>query len=273
MPKIQDWAPYNDHVQGGLKEGQFLNGQFILIGAGPPFWSQIGNAGGDGEAASTAIYPIGLTQNFALAQNKAISRIFEIGSDRSYFISGRSVGQLSLGRVVYHGPSLLRTLYAWYNDGDNIPAVASENDALTYLPNWIPGGNGAVESKQNHAVQIPPGHDNMFLNLASDLFSQPLGLYLKFKDNNDNTVAEVYLEQCYIPQHSLAVDSQGLIVQEQVGVQYERMIPIKNTQLGLLDTKTLATAKEAGTDGWKDVTGLKDGYPGWTATTMTGSGG
>ena len=33
---LQNWAPYKTHVQGGLKEGNFLNGQFVLICAGPP---------------------------------------------------------------------------------------------------------------------------------------------------------------------------------------------------------------------------------------------
>tara|TARA_B100000131_G_scaffold221323_1_gene212810 strand:+ start:7738 stop:8115 length:378 start_codon:yes stop_codon:yes gene_type:complete len=85
-----------------------------------------------------------------------------------------------------------------------------------------------------HSVKIPPGYDNMFLNLASDLFSQPLGLLLIFKDNEENNIASVYLDQCYIPQHSLAVDAQGLLIQESVGIQYEKMVPIKLAQLNLV---------------------------------------
>ncbi len=229
-----EWQPYSAHVQGGLKEGNFLNGQFILICAGPPFHSQIEG----GEEGLNLVYPIGLTQNVALSQNKAISRIFEIGSDRSYFISGRSVGQLSLGRVVYHGPSLLRALYAYYSTGPNAKAFG-----ISPLTEESGGGvNPFTQSDQGdgtnhsglHDVKIPPGYDNMFLNLASDLFSQPLGLMLLFKDNQENTVASVYLDQCYIPQHSIAVDAQGLIIQESVGVQYEKMVPIKSTSVKLV---------------------------------------
>ena len=83
MPGISDWSPYKTHVQGGLREGNFLNGQFIMIAAGPPFLSLVGLGAGD-EIGEDIAYPIGLTQNIALSQNKAISRIFEIGSDRSY---------------------------------------------------------------------------------------------------------------------------------------------------------------------------------------------
>tara|TARA_B000000460_G_scaffold244361_1_gene214416 strand:+ start:1151 stop:1390 length:240 start_codon:yes stop_codon:yes gene_type:complete len=61
-----------------------------------------------------------------------------------------------------------------------------------------------------------------------------MGLFLVFKDNAENTVASVYLDQCYVPQHSIAVDAQGLIVQESVGIQYERMQPVKMPQVRLL---------------------------------------
>ena len=228
MPKLNDWDPYGSHVQGGLPEGQFLNGQFVLICAGPPFFSMLS------QEKDMGLYPIGLTQNFALSQNKAISRIFEIGSERSYFISGRSIGQLSLGRVVYHGPSLLRCLYAGYDtSSDNAPTL--DTLASHAMENTKGAAVDGVKS-----VKVPPGYDNMFLNLASDLFSQPIGLLLKLMDNHEQTVAQIYLEQCYIPQHSLAVDSQGLIIQEQVGIQYERMHPVATNDIGTITGTTEA---------------------------------
>lgn len=234
---LSNWSPYTSHVQGGLKEGNFLNGQFILICAGPPFYNQVSL----GDDAGSLVYPIGLTQNVALSQNKAISRIFEIGSDRSYFISGRSVGQLSLGRVVYHGPSLLRALYAYYDTSTDTAPGAFKMRSL--LGTGVEAGGVAPFAEGDpltshsglHSVKIPPGYDNMFLNLASDLFSQPMGLMLLFKDNQENTVSSVYLDQCYIPQHSIAVDAQGLIIQESVGIQYEKMVPIKSTNVALID--------------------------------------
>jgi hypothetical protein len=237
MPGLENWSPYKTHVQGGLREGNFLNGQFILICAGPPFFSQLALGSGDSDLSNTIVYPIGLTQNIALSQNKAISRIFEIGSDRSYFISGRSVGQLSLGRVVYHGPSLLRCLYAYYDttngDVDEYKIRPLMETAGLGINPFSTEGADSVSSGL-HSVKIPPGYDNMFLNLASDLFSQPLGILLIFKDNEENNIATVYLDQCYVPQHSLAVDAQGLLIQESVGIQYEKMVPIKLAQLNLI---------------------------------------
>ena len=250
MPGHTDWQPYETHVQGGLRPGNFLNGQHVLLCAGPPHLQDIGaSAGTSVSSVKDVVYPIGMTQNIALSQNKAVSRIFEIGSERSYFITGRTVGQLSLSRVIYHGPSLLRCMYAYYGTSDHYAIdqlYSSEAKDLALNFPFIAGDTGttaedlaesSVKLKNGlHGVRVPPGFDNLFLNLASDLFSQPLGLLLIFRDNEENDVASVYLEQCYIPAHSLALDSQGLIIQESIGVQYERIVPIKSTAVRVVDT-------------------------------------
>jgi len=253
MPGLADWQPYRTHIQGGLRNGNFVNGQFVAISAGPPFLQDIGagqgantlNAGGD------IVYPLGLTQNIAISQNKGFSRIFEIGSDRSYFISGRTVGQLSLSAVLYHGPSLLRKAYAYYATGaspgsypiDPLFPSAGAQEPLNFP--YIGGDAGVtaedlaeaqVRLKNGlHAVRIPPGFDNLFMNLHSDLFSQPIGLLLVIMDNEENTYGSVYLENCVIPSYNIGVDAQGLIMQESVAVQYERIVPIKSTAVRLVD--------------------------------------
>jgi len=240
---LAGWKPYSTHVQGGIPEGNFLNGKFVLICAGPPFFSQVGLPAGEGSdpnLAETLVFPIGMTQNWALSQNQAITRIFELGSERSYFMTGRSVGQISFGRIMYHGPSLLRCLTAYYDT-----RADANVDAHQVRPLFESGGVGVNpfltgaaggRSPSLHSVKVPPGYDNMFLNLASDLFSQPIGLLLVMKDNQENNVASMYLEQCMIPQHSMAVDAQGLVMQESVAIQYERIQPIRLAQLQLADT-------------------------------------
>ena len=140
---------------------------------------------------------------------------------------------------MYHGPSLLRALYAYYDTSDDAMPGSFKMESLTGTAvggvNPFTEGDGAAEHSGLHSVKIPPGYDNMFLNLASDLFSQPMGLMLLFKDNQENTVSSVYLDQCYVPQHSIAVDAQGLIIQESVGIQYEKMVPIKSNNVQLID--------------------------------------
>lgn len=233
MGGLSSWDAYTKYVEGGMKDGQFVSGQFVFIGAGPPHLANLGGASALG-GQTDVVYPIGVTQNVAVSSNKSIARIFEIGSERSYFIPSRTIGQLTLARVWYHGASLLRVLWAYYNDqlGDvTIDTMLEPNNSVSLFP-YASGSTGTLN--RPHNVRIPPGYDNVFLNLASDLFNQPIGLMLLIRDSEQQNLGAVYLEQCYVPTHTWATDSQGLIIQESVGIQFERFVPIKVNAISLV---------------------------------------
>lgn len=217
------WNPLNQYVQPGQVDGRFVSGGLTLIAAGPPRLSQLGGAGAAASADRDIVYPIGATQNINHSQNKTFMRVWELGSDRSYFIGGRVVGQLALSRVYYHGPSLLRVLYAYYQDMAGPVKVPAVFD------------NPGIDNMANpHDVIVPPGYENLFLNLASDLFNQPIGLLIYMRDSNLDTVGSVYMEACYIPNHTWATDAQGTIVQETAAIQYERVIPVNANAVSLV---------------------------------------
>ena len=220
--------PYREYVQQGLVDGQFISGAFTLLAAGPPRLANVGGAAGaagaiSGQAADQMFYPLGVIQNFNLSHNKNINRVFEVGSERSYFISGRTVGQLGLSRILYHGPSLLRVLYAYYQD------LLTPTIVPPVFPNVAAG---AVANQHN--VIVPPGYENLYLNLASDMFSQPVGILLYMRDSNEDTVGAIYFEACYIPNHTIATDANGVIMQENVAVQFERGVPVAVKALALI---------------------------------------
>jgi hypothetical protein len=188
---------------------------------GPEF---LGAALTAGNAAEDMLaYPIGVVQNFNLSHNMQVNRIFELGSVRSYHIPGRVMGQIGLGRVLYHGPSLLRVLYAYYQD--IIPPTFVQP---------VFSNIGAATVANPHDVIIPPGYENIFLNLASDLFTQPVGLLTLMKDSNEDTLGAGYFESCYIPNHSLSTDAMGTLIQEQCAIQFERMVPVNTQVVGLI---------------------------------------
>jgi len=228
MGSFTDWEPMNSYVQGGMEDGRFIVGSLTLLAAGPPRLSQLGGSVGSAVASITGaqadiVYPIGVTQNINHSQNKTFMRVWELGSERSYFIGGRTVGQLALSRIFYHGPSILRVMYAYYEDQKvplNVP--------------WLFPNIGAKSMPNKHEVIVPPGYENLFLNLASDLFNQPIGLMIYMKDSNLFTMGAIYLEACYIPNHTWATDAQGTIVQETVAVQYERVVPVNVTAVSLV---------------------------------------
>lgn len=227
---FSDWAPYSNYVQAGLVDGQYANAGFTMLAAGPPRLANIGGAAaisgavaGNGQGANQIVYPIGIVQNFNLSHTRQFSRIFEIGSERSYFIAGRTVGQIGLGRIYYHGASLLRVLYAYYQD--LVPP--------TVIPAMFPNAGAATVSNP-HDVVIPPGYENIYVNLASDLFAQPIGMLMYIRDINLSTLAAVYFEACYLPNHSWATDAQGVLIQESVAVQFERAVPVAVAGLTLM---------------------------------------
>jgi hypothetical protein len=231
---FSDWSPYTGYVQAGLVDGAYANAGFTMIAAGPPRLANIGGAAavagavaGNGQAANQVVFPVGIVQNFSLSHQRNFSRIFEIGSERSYFIAGRTVGQIGLGRIYYHGASLLRILYAYYQD--LVPP--------TLVPAMFPNAGASVMSNP-HDVVIPPGYENIYLNLASDLFAQPVGMLVYIRDINQQTLGAIYFEACYLPTHSLSTDSQGVLIQEQVAVQFERAVPVQVAALSLISNST-----------------------------------
>ncbi len=231
---FSDWAPYYNYVQNGMVDGNFASGAFTIIAAGPPRLANIGgsaaladmlNEQAGGSKDRQIVFPMGIVQNFSLSQSRSFQRVWEIGSERSYFVAGRNMGQIGLGRIYYHGPSLLRVIYAYYQD--LMPPVIVRSL-------WL--NKGAESMSNKHDVFIPPGYENIYLNLASDLFAQPVGMLLLLRDVNLNTLGAMYFEACYVPNHTWGVDAQGVVIQEQAGIQYERALPVQVASLSLISS-------------------------------------
>lgn len=232
MPgQFNDWNPYSKYVQAGMSDGRYANASHLMLAAGPPRLANIGgaaalaNAIDNGQPANQLVYPMGLIQQFSISHNRSFQRVFEIGSERSYFISGRTMGQLQLGRVYYHGASLLRVLYAYYQDSLE----------PTVVPAMFPN-SGAFSQANPHDVQIPPGYENIFINLASDLFAQPIGILMYMRDLNYQALGAGYFEHSIVPNHSIQTDANGTLYQESAGLQFERMVPVYISALELFDT-------------------------------------
>jgi hypothetical protein len=234
MSTLTNWHPYVQKIDSSsaLGEGRFASGAFTMIAAGPPRLAAIGGltnaaAALSNPGGSNFALPIGVVQNFNMAHNRQFSRFWELGSERSYFISGRTQAQIGFGRVLYDGPSLLRMMYAFYSD--QIPP--------TIIPTFGVDPSIAAAVANQHDVQIPPGFENIYLNLASDLFSQPCGLLIYMKDSNETVLGAVYAEETYIPSHSIATDAQGVVIQEQVALQPERVVPVAVPSLALIQAQ------------------------------------
>jgi len=221
---LKKWDRYNQY-QEEFDPDVFSSGESLYIAAGPPRLSSIGGsiaASADlNQGAEQFARRIGFIQNFSLGQSTNLMRFFEVGSYRQYFISGKTIGNISLSRIYYHGPSLLRSMYSYYQD--LLPP--------TIVPSVFP--NTAKQINPHNTI-IPPGYENVFMNLASDMFKQPIGLLLYMADSNDQTLGAMYFEQTYCPSHNTGWDSQGIVIQESVSLQFERILPLAVNSVSLV---------------------------------------
>lgn len=230
MPEFKPYQTYVD--QSGSSsldtkaDGKYASGAFTVLSVGP---SRLLDTGliGVSDAANAALQavtlPIGLLQQVSLQHSRQFNRVFELGSERSYFLSGRTQGQLSLARTYYHGMSLLRAMTQFIPGANTTVATAAASSFL----------------EQNiHPTKIYPGFKDLWVNLASDLFSQPLGLMLKVYNTDEQAIGATYLEACYVPNHTFSTDSNGLLIQEQASVMFERAVPVSVNSLDLLTAVT-----------------------------------
>jgi hypothetical protein len=234
---LNNWDFHNFHVQSELLGGEFISAETTLVAAGPPRLSDVTGGGrqeqGTLDDEGDMVFPIGVLENVGISQSKQLQRIFEIGSSRSYFVPGRVVGSLTIGRIIYHGPSLLKVLYAYYKQSAGKLRFMNEADP-TKPKNGvdIPNPNKQLLSilplqNELHQVQYNPGYDDLWLNLGSDIFNQPTGMCLYFRNQNDMTVGAVYLEECYIQGHQLSISSGSVLIMEGASLQFDRVVPIR----------------------------------------------
>ena len=159
------------------------------------------------------VFPLGLLETFAMNQSKQVQRIFEIGSARSYFIPGRTVQGLNLGKIFTNGPNLLRSLYAVYRDDGDTVGFSAEVEAVN-----IP----------YHPEQTP-GYGQFLINLQSDLFNQAFGVAVFFKDQRGRWYGAFYCEMAFIQGHQLSISAGSNLLVEGVSVQFDTCRPIDVT--------------------------------------------
>jgi hypothetical protein len=238
------WDWHTKHVEDRLKQGEYVSAETVLIAAGPPRFEQVAfNGAGStivapgqappSAAGAGAVYPVGLLENFGLSQNKQLQRLFEIGSKRSYFVPGRNIASFSLGRVLFWGPSLMRVMYAYYPHSKILLANGSPADETSNEDGIYVAGKD-VDANAPNIVNAPGtvmGTDaerkaSFYINLASDLFNQPLGLMVYMKDVRDQIFSAFYLEDCYIQAHQLNLNASSVLVAEGVSGQCDQVVPV-----------------------------------------------
>lgn len=214
-------SPQGIQTKEGIAINDIVESGTVLIAAGPAdFDKAIEQSSAQNEGIR--IVPIGLVETASISMNKPLSRIFEIGSKLSYIIPGRTVGGLSLSRVFFDGPSMLKALYM-----GEVKADFATTDAkyVQFVSN--PFLNAAGEETYQKFSNI--GSGNLAPNLASSFFEQPFGLAMYFKDQQSDTVGQIYLEGCRVSTYNLGISANMNVLTEAVNMEFTRLRPINTT--------------------------------------------
>lgn len=226
----QESVSINDIVESGT----------VLIAAGPADLEKASPtlATGTDEGAATGfrIVPIGLVETAQISMNKPLSRIFEIGSKLSYIIPGRAVGGISLSRVFFDGPSLLKVIYS----GEVLEDSA--DDSFVKREKGKHAAFASSDLKQDQIFDFI-GSGNIAMNLASSFFDQPTGLAFIFRDQENDAVGQIYFEGCRVSTYNLGISAQMNVLTEAISMEFVRCRPII----------TASTAEYVGSDRTKDL--------------------
>lgn len=215
---LRNWEFREFHVQEDVPASEFINAASTLIAAGPPrLKDAIGDAVATGQGRDTQrsfVFPIGIIEAVSLSQARQLQRLFEIGSKRSYFIPGRTIGQLSITRTLFDGPSLMRLLMAYFPE-----AQLSRFEADQLLRS-----QAVVRCPE---IRNAPGYRDFFLNLDSEVFDNPFGIFIAHKDSCAENYGAVYLENAFLNSHTMSISATSTLIAEGVTIQYDRMVPLK----------------------------------------------
>ncbi len=143
---------------------------------------------------------IGHLQAVQVTQQKPTQPVMAIGSGRTFFVSGKAQGQITLGRLFVNGRNLLRVLY--HNAVDAGMPVEEMDDI-------------AANRKSSQ----------FYINLDSELYLIPFGLGMLFRDKIHQHIGGFYNELCMVTSYALGFNAGQNMIMEQVNVVFDRLLP------------------------------------------------
>ncbi len=245
ISKEAGWDWENEHVSDSYRDGTGASKQnlsandiveagTVLICAGPAdldaaIKNSVGAAASVQDAniqnlGSINLVPIGMVESAQISMNKQLNRIFEIGSKVSYIINGRTMGGISLNRVFFDGPSLMKALYRGEVRSDS----ATEDKKTTTF------ASSGLTEESSHI-----GSGNLAMNLDSSFFDRSHGLAFIFRDQSNQTVSQIYFEGCHISSYGMGISANMNVLSESVSIEFTKCRPIVTAATTSTDSSIL----------------------------------
>lgn len=251
---VNNWDMNNFHVAAEIAAGEFVSAESTLIASGPPqlrmlayknydsaddIPNEIDNLAPSPTSETGSVFPLGAAENIGLNQAQQVQRIFEIGSVRSYFIPGKVIGNLTIGRILHSGPSLLKAMYAYYMQNNTAAKFRFMHKGIgaDLFSNYgfvMPDPDRTLLDlsdlqSQLVAIQSRPGYGDLYLSLASDLFKQPTGIMMYFRNSLNQDFGAVYLETVHVNAHQMSINAGTNVIMEGVTCEFDKLRPVNVT--------------------------------------------
>ena len=208
-----DWkGEYVDGLGSGDGLERFSQGSATqdttLIFGGPARFTGIGTD-------TTKLHPIGLIDGFSFNSASQLQRLFEIGSNRSFFTRGKTISQISVGAMLADQQNLMKVLSRESVNANGIAGKYSTNSSGTKAP----------------------GIGNFYMNLDSEALAVPFGIFMLFKTKGSTNgknlrgtiLGAAYLEYCMLSNFQFNVQSQSPVIAENVAIEFDRVVPVELT--------------------------------------------
>lgn len=206
-----DWkGEYVDGLASGDGLERFSQGSATpdttILFAGPARFTGIGSD-------TAKLHPIGLIDSFSFMANSQLQRLFEIGSNRSFFTRGKTISQMQISSMICDRANLLNVL-----------------TQEAYNHSSLVAGKYTLEARGTKAA----GVSNLYLNLDSEILGVPFGMLMLFKTKGaegasglrGKILGAAYLEYCMISSWQFNVASQAPVIAENVQLEFDRAVPV-----------------------------------------------
>jgi len=175
--QINNWQYKDQHVDSTIDESQFTSSARVVI---------YSSAVDPSTQRESEFFPIGVVQAWSWAEQRQIEQIFEIGSEINYLIPGRTMGQISISRILLFGKDIVNTLHR--------TSMAEPTNTT-----WI---------KSLKDITTP-------FNLVFAAFGNSSGT------TSASTNYSRLFRRCWITSRSEQVNAQGIIIAEQASILYQ----------------------------------------------------
>lgn len=210
-----DWkGNYVDRLESGDGLERFSQGSLTpdttLLFAGPARFSAVATN-------TNRLHPMGLVDSFAYSTNSPVQPLYEIGSNRTFFTRGKTLNQVQLSAMLADQRNLMKAI-AQESYRDDSQKTADGEYFLNTSGTKAPGAEGS----------------DLWLNLDSEALNVPFGILMVFKtkgqedgtDLHGKIVGATYLENCMLANFNLNVQAQSPVIQENVGIMFDRAVPV-----------------------------------------------